>query len=218
MKVLIFGATGRAGSGVLETCLEHPEISAITSVARRSTGMEHAKLTEIIHEDFLDYSAIESELRGHDACFWCLGVSSATVRDEETYQLITYDYTMAAAKTLAELNPELIFCFLTGMGTDPTLKSRFMWARVKGKTETALESVPWGGAYMFRPGFIIPVGHSKRNPVIGRIMDRCYPILSKLFPGLVISSREFGLGMINAALTKPDKHVFENRDIREIGR
>jgi nucleoside-diphosphate-sugar epimerase len=218
MKVLIFGATGRAGSGVLDVCLEHPEITGITSIARRSTGIEHGKLTEIIHEDFLDYSAIKSELGGHDACFWCLGVSSATVRDKETYHLITHDYTMAAARTLAELNPELIFCFLTGLGTDPTLKSRFMWARVKGKSETALESVFPGRAYMFRPGGIFRARGSKGGSASTSIMGFIYRILNKLAPNLVISSREFGLGMINAALTKPDKRVFENRDIREIGK
>ncbi|MFC1620403.1 NAD-dependent epimerase/dehydratase family protein [Candidatus Neomarinimicrobiota bacterium] len=185
MRVIIFGATGMAGSGVLEACLEHPEVLAITSVGRRSTGIEHAKLTEIIHDDFLDYSAIESELRGHDACFWCLGVSSATVRDEETYHVITHDYTMAAAKTLAALNPELTFCFLTGMGTEPTMKSRFMWARVKGKTETSLESVLAGRAYMFRPGFIFPLGGSKRYAVFARILRPIYPLLYKLFPNLV---------------------------------
>jgi hypothetical protein len=205
-----------AGSGVLETCLEHPEVMEITAVVRRGTGIEHGKLQEIIHEDFMDYSGIKSELSGHDACFWCLGVSSMTVRDEETYTTITQDYTMASAKVLVELNPELIFCFLTGMGTDPTLKSRMMWAQVKGRSETALESVFPGRAYMFRPGFIMPGRDSKRYPISGRILGCCYPVLAKLFPGLVISSREFGLGMINAALLKPDKHVFENRDIREI--
>lgn len=218
MRVIIFGATGRAGSGVLETCLEHPEITSITSVARRSTGIEHPKLTEIIHDDFLDYSAIKRELGGHDAGFWCLGVSSMTVRDQETYSLITYDYTMAAAEVLAELNPGLVFCFLTGLGTEPTMKSRFMWARVKGKAETALESIFPGKAYMFRPGFIFPVGGSRRYQVITRILGPVYPVLYKLFPGLVTNTREFGLAMINAALFKPDKRVFENRDIRKIAK
>ena len=218
MKVLMFGATGRAGSGVLGACLEHPEVTAITSVARRSTGIEHAKLTEIFHEDFLDYSAIKNELEGYDACFWCLGVSSMTVRDEETYSLITYDYTMAAAELLAGLNPRLVFCFLTGMGTDATQQSRLMWARVKGKTETVLESIFSGKAYMFRPGFIMPGRGSKRYPIAGRILGRCYPVLAKLFPGLVISGREFGLGMINAALFKPELRVLENKDIREVAK
>ncbi len=218
MRVVIFGATGLAGSGVLEACLEHPEITSITSVSRRSTKVQHTKLKEIIHQDFLDYSAIKSELAGHDACFWCLGVSSAKVRDEQTYHLITHDYTLAAAETLAELNPKLIFCFLTGMGTDPGQQSRFRWARVKGQAETALAAVPLGEAYMLRPGGIFRVGNTRVSTLIAKMLGLIYRVLNILLPSLVISNREFGQAVIKVALTRPEQHVFENRDLRKIAK
>jgi len=218
IKAVIFGATGLAGSGVLHECLKHPAISSVTSVTRRSTGIQHRKLTEIIHGSFLDYSSIENELKGHNACFWCLGVSSAKARDEKTYSEITHDYTIAAAKILAGVNHAIALCFLTGMGTDPTMKSRFMWARVKGKTERDLESIPLAELYIFRPAFIFPLGDIKRYPVTTKILSPIYPMLYKLFPGLVTNTEEFGLAMINAVLSKPDKKVFENRDFRALAK
>ncbi len=148
IRAVIFGATGLAGSSVLDECLKHQGVS------RRSTGKKHRKLEEIIHRNFLDYSSIENDLREHNTCFYCLGVSQTKVRDEERYHEMTYDFTIAAAKTISKLNQDLTFCFLSGAGTDPTMKSRFMWARIKGKAEKDLESIPLKKLYIFRPGFI----------------------------------------------------------------
>ncbi len=130
LSVIITRATGTAGSGVLHACLQHPAVSKVTILTRRSIGIEHEKLTELIHDDFLNYESIESEFHGFNACFWCLGVSQAKVRNEGDYKRITYDFTMEAAKVLERLNPGMTFCFLTGMGTDETQKSRMMWARI----------------------------------------------------------------------------------------
>lgn len=216
IKAIIFGATGMAGSAVLDECLKHPEVTKITSVSRKSTGIEHEKLTEIIHDNFLDLTPIKSKLAGHNTCFWCLGVSQLQVSEEKRYREITYDYTMVAAKVLTELNKDLSFCFLTGMGTDPTMKSRFMWARIKGEAEKDLESFPFKKLYHFRPGFIFPKGKSKQSLFTTKLLKPIYPVLYKLFPRGVTNTEEFGLAMINAVLKVSDKKVFENRDLRDL--
>ncbi len=218
IQAIIFGATGLAGSGVLYECLKHPRVTKITVVSRRSTGKSHAKLNEIIHQNFLDYSSIENSLRGHNACFYCLGVSQTKVRDEKKYHKMTYDFTMAAAKTLSEVNEELTFCFLSGAGTDPTMKSRFMWARIKGKAERDLESIPLKKLFIFRPGLIQPVGGKKHSLTMTRIISLFYPALYKLFPSFITNTTEFGLAMINAVLFGSTNKIFENRDIRKIAK
>src|SRR5215831_15581930 len=156
MNVVLFGATGMVGQGVLIECLDDPEVRRVVSVVRRPTGVTNAKLTEIVHADFFDYAAIEPSLRDADACFFCLGVSSVGMKEDE-YRHITYDLTMAAAKTLHRLNPNLAFIYVSGKGTDSTEKGSSMWARVKGKTENALCALPFKAVYLFRPGFIQPL-------------------------------------------------------------
>jgi uncharacterized protein YbjT (DUF2867 family) len=215
LQAVIFGATGLAGSSVLDECLKHPEVKRVTVVTRRSTGKNHNKLKEIIHQDFLDYSSIEDRLRGHNACFYCLGVSQTKVRNEDEYHEMTYDFTIAAAKTLTQINSELTFCFLSGAGTDPTMKSRFMWARIKGKAERDLESFPFKKLYIFRPGLIQPVSGKDHSLTITKITRPFYPVLYKLFPSFVTNTQEFGRAMITAALLAPSIEIFENRDIRE---
>jgi uncharacterized protein YbjT (DUF2867 family) len=218
IQAVIFGATGLAGSGVLDECLKHPGVIKVTVVSRRSTGKKHAKLNEIIHQNFLDYSSIENGLKGHNACFYCLGVSQTKVRDEKKYHEMTYDFAMAAAKALSEVNEELTFCFLSGAGTDPTMKSRFMWARIKGKAERDLESIPFKKLYIFRPGFIQPVGGKKHSLTMTRIISPFYPVLYKLFPSFITNTEEFGLAMINAVLFGSTNKIFENRDIRKMAK
>ena len=218
IRAVIFGATGLAGSSVLDECLKHPRVTKVTVVSRRSTAKKHDKLKEIIHQNFLDYSSIENSLREHNTCFYCLGVSQTKVRDEKKYHEMTYDYTIAAAKTLSQVNKELTFCFLSGAGTDPKMKSRFMWARIKGKAERDLESIPLKNLYNFRPGLIQPIGDKKHSLMITRIISPFYPVLYKLFPSFITNTEEFGLAMINAALFCSTNMVFENRDIREIAK
>ena len=156
MKVLVFGASGMVGQGVLRECLLDPEVSVVLSIARSSTGQQHPKLKEIVHKDFLDFASLETEWAGLDACFFCLGVSSAGM-SEENYKRVTYDITLAAAQVLAKLNPNLTFVYVSGAGTDSSERGRVMWARVKGQTENALLRMPFRAAYMFRPGVIVPL-------------------------------------------------------------
>ncbi len=150
MKVIIFGATGMVGQGVLIECLRDPDVTQVLTVGRSVTGQQNPKLREIAHKDFLDFSSIEEDMAGYDACFFCLGVSSIGM-DEERYRRLTYDITLAAAHTLARLNPGMTFTYVTGAGADSTEQGRVMWARVKGKTENDLLKLPFKAAYMFGP-------------------------------------------------------------------
>lgn len=156
MNAILFGATGMVGQGVLRECLLDPGVHQILSIVRTPSGQQHPKLRELVHTDFFDYSTIEPELTGFDACFFCLGVSSAGM-DEAKYKRLTYDLTLAAATTLAKLNPQMTFLYVSGAGTDSTEHGRSMWARVKGKTENDLLKLPFHAAYMFRPGVIQPL-------------------------------------------------------------
>jgi uncharacterized protein YbjT (DUF2867 family) len=211
IAVLITGPTGNAGSGVVRACLDHPEVGEVRVLARRSLGMGHEKLVEVIHDDFLDYSSIEHGLSGLDACFWCLGVSQSKVRKEADYDTITYRFTMEAAKVLERLNPGMTFCFLTGLGTDETQKSRMMWARIKGKAEADLTKMDLD-VYNFRPGFIHPIKGAKSSTVLGTIL---YPFI-KNSKKYCVEADEFGRAMINATLRGYDTRFLENADIRKL--
>src|SRR5579872_1827062 len=156
MNVVLFGATGMVGQGVLRECLLDPEVTRVLSIVRTPSGQNHPKLREVAHADFLDFSVLESELSGYDACFFCLGVTSAGMKEED-YRRITYDVTPAAARLLAKLNPNMTFIYVSGMGTDSSEHGRTVWARVKGKTENDLLRLPSKAAYMFRPGVIVPL-------------------------------------------------------------
>ena len=156
MNVVIFGATGMIGQGVLRESLLDPEVQRVVTVGRSPTGQQHAKLEEIVHADLFDLSAIEPKLANLDACFFCLGVSSAGMSEAE-YTRVTYDLAMSAATTLARLNPQMTFVFISGVGTDSTEQGRTMWARVKGRTENAILRLPFRRAYTFRPGYIQPM-------------------------------------------------------------
>jgi len=167
VRVLLFGATGMVGQGVLRECLLDPDVVYVLSIVRALSGQRHPKLRELVHANFLDFSQIESELSGFDAAFFCLGVTSAG-KTEKQYSRVTYDITMAAAEPLARLNPDMTFVFVSGAGTDSTERARVMWARVKGKTENALLRLPFKAAYMFRPGAIQPGS----RPAIQRVRTR----------------------------------------------
>jgi len=156
MRIILFGATGMVGQGVLRECLLDPEVHAVLSIGRSATGQTHAKLRELVHRDFLEFSTIETELRGFDACFFCFGVSSVGM-SEEAYRRVTFDITLAAAQTLAGRNPAMTFIYVSGAGTDSSELGRRMWARVKGQTENALLRLPLKAAVMFRPAGIVPL-------------------------------------------------------------
>lgn len=218
MNVVLFGASGMVGQGVLLECLEDPEVQRVVSVVRRPTGVTNAKLTEVVHGDFLDYAAIEPSLRDADACLFCLGVSSVGMKEED-YRHITYDFTMAAAKTLHRLNPKLAFIYVSGAGTDSTETGRSMWARVKGKTENDLAKL-CARAYAFRPGYIHPVkGVTSRTGWVRAALTVLRPVgfLLKQFPGAGTSTDVVGRAMIAAVRSGAPSHPVEIREINQLG-
>ena len=190
--------------------------ACVLSIGRTATGQKHPKLRELVHQDFLDFSAIENELSGFDACFFCLGVTSVGMT-EEIYSRITYDFTIAAAQTLARLNPGMTFIYVSGMGTDSSEHGRSMWARVKGKTENALLRLPFKAAYMFRPAAIVPL-HGIRSKtrlyrVFYAVLTPLLPVLQKSFPKYVTTTEQVGRAMIKIAKQGAPKRVLENLDI-----
>ena len=219
MKVILFGATGMVGQGVLRECLLDPEIENVLAVGRSPAGQQDAKLREIVHDDFLDYSAIESQLAGYDACFFCLGVSSIGM-DEERYRHLTYDITLAAATTLAKLNPGMVFIYVTGQGTDSTEQGRLMWARIKGKTENDLLKLPFKAAYMFRPAGIQPLhGIRSKTAWIQAIYVAAAPLLTllnRVAPKYMTTTEQVGRAMIKVARDGYPKPVLESEDINAV--
>jgi len=219
MNVILFGATGMVGQGVLRECLLDPQVRGVLSVGRSTTGQAHAKLRELVHRDLLDYSAIEPELSGFDACFFCLGVSSAGMT-EDAYRHVTYDITMAAAETLAKLNPAMTFIYVSGAGTDSTERGRSMWARVKGRTENALLRLRFKAAYMFRPAVIRPLHGIKSKTRLYRVLYEVMgPLMSALhavLPKYVTTTEQVGRAMIKVARQGAPKLVLENQDINRI--
>jgi uncharacterized protein YbjT (DUF2867 family) len=219
MKVILFGATGMVGQGCLRECLLDAEVKSVLAIGRRPTGQHHPKLREIRHDNFLDYSAIETQLAGFDACFFCLGVSSLGL-DEERYRHLTYDITLAAASTLAKLNPQMVFIYVTGRGTDSTEQGRQMWARVKGKTENDLLKLSFKAAYMFRPAGIQPL-HGIRSATgwVQAIYAASAPLLSLLHhvaPKYMTTTEQVGRAMIKVARDGYPRPVLESEDINRV--
>jgi len=220
MNVILFGATGMVGQGVLRECLLDPEVESVLTIGRRGTGRQHEKLREIVHQDFYDFSAIESQLAGYDACFFCLGVSSAGMKEDE-YRRLTYDITLAAAQALARQNPgTMTFLYISGMGTDSTETGRTMWARVKGQTENALLRLPFKAAYMLRPGYIQPLHGitpaTKWMRVLYAVMGPFYPVWKTLFPKYVTTTEQLGRAMIHVARYGAPRPILENQDLAAV--
>ncbi|HTO87003.1 MAG TPA: NAD-dependent epimerase/dehydratase family protein [Thermoanaerobaculia bacterium] len=219
MKAILFGATGMIGQGVLRECLLDPEVESVVAVGRRETVTRHEKLREIVHRDFFDFSSIEGELSGFDACFFCLGVSSAGMSEAE-YRRVTYDITMAAARVLAKQNPGMTLLYISGAGTDSTERGRTMWARVKGATENALLRLPFKAAYMIRPAYIQPldgiVSSTKWTRVLYAVMGPLYPLWKTLFPKYVTTTRELARAMIQVAKHGASNPILESADFAEV--
>jgi uncharacterized protein YbjT (DUF2867 family) len=219
MKVILFGATGMVGQGVLRECLVDAGVERVLAVGRGPSGVQHAKLHEILHDNFTDFSAIESALTGYDACFFCLGVSSIGM-DAERYRHLTYDVTMAAATTLARLNPGMVFTYVTGRSTDSTEQGSVRWARVKGKTENDLLKLPFKAAYMFRPAGIQPLhGVRSKTAWVNAIYVVSAPLLSYLArtaPNYMTTSEQLGRAMIKVARDGYPKSILESADINNI--
>lgn len=219
MKVILFGATGMVGQGVLRECLLDPGVESVLAVGRSPTGQRNAKLREILHDNFFDFSAIESGLAGFDACFFCLGVSSVGM-SEQSYRHLTYDLTLAAATTLSKLSPGMVFIYITGQGTDSTEQGRLMWARVKGKTENDLRKLPFKAAYMFRPAAIQPLhGIRSKTTWYQAVYVLGAPVLTllhRLAPKYVTTTEQLGRAMIKVARSGYPRAVLESEDINRL--
>lgn len=219
MKTMIFGATGMVGQGVLRECLLDPEVESVLTIGRSATGQQTPKLREIVHKDLSDYLSIEQELSGYDACFWCLGVTSAGLSEQE-YQRMTHDFTVAAAQTLAKLNSNMTFIFVSGAGADSSEKSRTMWARVKGKAENAVLRMPFKAVYVFRPAYIQPVHGIQSRTRLYRVLlvfiAPLYPLLKALLPQYTTTTEQLARAMIKVAKQGAAKRVLESRDIVQV--
>jgi uncharacterized protein YbjT (DUF2867 family) len=215
IKAIVLGATGMVGEGVLHECLKHPEVESVLAINRRTCGVEHSKLTEIIHQDFYDFTPIRDQIAGYDACCFCMGVSSIGM-NETDYKKITYELTMHVAEIMAEQNPGMTFCYVSGAGTDSSEQGRSMWARIKGKTENDLLKLPFKAAYMFRPGYIQPTKGLKNTYKIYKLLGPFYPVWKTLFPKFVCTMKDLGLSMINVALHGADTKILENKDITRL--
>lgn len=216
MKVIITGATGMVGKGVLLECLDHPQVEQVLTIGRTQLNMKHNKLSEVIHNDFLDYSSISDQLKGYNACYLCMGVSAIGLAQNK-YKELTYDYTLALAKNLIELNPQMTCTYVSGQGTDSSGNGRLMWARVKGKTENDLINLGFKQAFMFRPGAIIPLKGIQPKAKGSRFFYTYFMWLVKLIkliaPKSIVNTSQIGLAMINVTLKGFNQQIINPVDI-----
>ena len=212
INAIITGATGMVGEGVLMESLLHPEVEKVLVINRRPCGVTHPKLTEILHSDFFNLSPITEKLKGYNACFFCLGVSSVGMK-EEVYYSLTYTLTMHMAGILSGQNSDMIFCYVSGAGTDSSENGRMSWARVKGKTENDLMKLPFKKVFAFRPGFLQPSLGLKNVHRYYSIFRLLYPVFRVMMPKYVSTLKELALAMINSVLTGYDKALIEVKDI-----
>ncbi len=216
MKIILFGASGMVGQGVLRECLLADDVSDVLCIGRTRIGNAHPKLRQIVRADLFDYADVEDELRGFDACFFTLGVSASEV-DEASYARTNHDLPLAAASVLARLNPQMTFAYVSGAHTDGSEQGRVMWARVKGRTENALLRLPFKAAVMFRPGAILPAHGEVSKTRAYRIFYRWFgwslPPLRRLFPNHILGTEQIGIAMLQAARGGSPKHVLEIADI-----
>jgi len=220
MNVVIFGATGMIGQGVLRECLLDSGVPLVKTVGRTATGVQHPKLREVVHRDLWNYSSIEMELSGLDACFFCLGVSAAGMQEAD-YEHVTYGIAMAAAESLSRLNPQMTFIYVSGAGTDSSEQGRMMWARVKGRTENALLRLPFKAAYMFRPGFIQPLHRIRSRTTAYRVFyvvtKPLLPVLRRAFPDSILTTEQIWRAMLAVARKGAPKRIRRVRISTRLG-
>jgi uncharacterized protein YbjT (DUF2867 family) len=219
LNVLLFGATGMVGQGVLRECLLDNEVARAVSIVRSRTGQQNSKLVEIEHSDFTNFAPLKDQLTGFDACFFCLGVSSSGMQESD-YAKITYDYTLAAATVLVAANPTMTFIYVSGRSTDSTEQGSIMWARVKGKTENALLRLPFKAAYMFRPGVIQALhGIKSKTPAYRYFYFFARPliaVLRPLMPQSILTTEQIGKAMLQVAKHGGQKNILESVDISRL--
>ena len=216
IRTIITGATGMVGEGVLYECLQNENVEQVLVIGRKPCGYNHSKLKEIIHSDFFDISSLGEQLKGYNACYFCLGVSSLGKKEPEYFRF-TYTLTINFATILAELNPGMSFCYISGAGTDSSEKGRVMWARVKGKTENDLMKLPFKSVYNFRPAFIkttLPVKPSTTYYKTYKYGSWIFPILKLIAPNYITYLKVLALSMINSSISGYDKNILEVKDIK----
>jgi uncharacterized protein YbjT (DUF2867 family) len=218
VRIVIFGATGMVGQGVLEACLRDEEVTDVLAIGRTSTGRAHLKLRELHHEDFAEFTAVQDHLAGFDACFYCLG-TSAFGMSEAKYRRVSYDFPLAAARALLTTSPGLVFTYVSGVGTDGTGKTRMMWARVKGETENALLALS-PRAHMFRPAFVLPLPGTTSQTVlyvlVYKVLGPLYPVLRRIVPRYVTTSLQLGQAMIRTACGGVPRRVLATSHINQL--
>jgi len=217
IQLILTGATGMVGEGVLHEALQSDAVEKVLIINRKPSGIVHEKLKEIIHADFFNLSPIADQLSGYNACFFCLGVSSVGMKEAEFYQK-TYVLTMHVAEVLSKQNPLMIFCYISGAGTDSTEKGRQMWARVKGKTENDLAKLPFKKVYNFRPGVLVPTKGLKNTLKYYHYFGWLMPIIRLLAPNHISTLKELGLAMLNVITKGYDKNILEVEDIKAIAK
>lgn len=216
IKVMVTGATGMVGEGVMLTCLGHPDVDQVLVINRKPNGITHPKLKEIIHGDFFNLGPIETHLKGYNACFFCLGVSSVGMSKAD-YKRTTFDLTLNVARTLAKNNSDMTFTYVTGSGTDSTERGPIAWARVKGATENELMKI-FKNAYMFRPAIMKAVAGQKNLKGLYKALEWIYPIGRYLYPSGFCTLNEVGTAMIKCATQGYSKHILEVKDIVELAK
>lgn len=215
-NVIITGSSGMIGSLILENCLQRADVGQVTTISRKLSGIQHPKLKEVLHDDYLDYSLMMDKLSNQQVCFFCIGVYTGQVAPEE-FRKITVDYTTAFAKALRQQNEKTTFCFLSGQGADQKEKSRIMFARDKGAAENRLLQLHFERTHIFRPGYIYPVQKRKEPNFLYRLMRLLYkPLISKIYPNGSVSSKQLADVMVEIGMNGGSKIVYENRDIRNI--
>jgi nucleoside-diphosphate-sugar epimerase len=214
-KVILTGATGMVGEGVLIECLSHPLVSAVLSVSRRSSGVTHPKLKEYLVADFLGLKEDDKNLKGYDACFFCAGVSSLGMTEAD-YTRNTYDTTTHFAEVVLQQNPQMTFIYVSGAGTDSSENGRLMWARVKGKTENTLAKMPFKKEYNFRPGFMKITPGQKNAIKMYKYVGWLFPVFKVILPNSTSTLKQVGQTMINCLVTGSDKQILEVRDLNKL--
>jgi uncharacterized protein YbjT (DUF2867 family) len=219
MKVIVFGASGMVGQAALRQSLLAKDVELVVSVVRAATGARDAKLRELVVPDLFDLSGVAPELSGFDACFFLVGVSSAGM-SESAYSRLTYELTTSVAATLVRFNPAMCFVYVSGAGTDSSETGKAMWARVKGKTENALLAMPFRSAFMLRPGFIVPLdgirSKTRSYQLFYSLLSPVSPLLRRMFPKSILTTREIGEAMLICARSGPSKSILETKGLRAI--
>lgn len=221
MKILVFGASGMVGQGVLRECLRATDVADVRAVGRSASGLQHPKLSELAHADLLDWGGAQAQLQGYDACFFCLGVSAGGMTEAQ-YTRVTHDMTLVVATALVRVNSAMTFIYVSGAGTDSTAHGRSMWARVKGRTENALMRLPFKAVYLFRPGIIVPLDGIRSKTRAYRLFYSLtrpiWPLVMPLLPNLVATTRSIGLAMLEAARHGAPQPILEVADIATLSR